>query len=147
MIRRIGCQAGLGIFGLERNGCLPAAAFGRDPFLAEVARLVRGDAEQPRLELAFTLEGIKVFDDGQKSFLADLLAVFAGKIRRKLEDEPPRRCVMQVEEFIPRPGVAATAARQQFGFGAPCGRNLFEARSFEQISCGSILRGVPSDWV
>src|SRR5208282_4037004 len=107
-------------------------------------RLVHGDAKKPGLKPAFALEGIEVFDDGQKNFLANLLAVFAGKIRRKLENKPPRRRVIQIEEFVPRFSFTATAASKQFGFDCHVSRTLFEAAPLEQISSGSILHGIPS---
>ena len=67
----------LGVLGLERNGSLAAAAFGRVLALAVIARLVGGDAEEPGLKLAPAVEGIEVPDDGQEDFLANLLHVFA----------------------------------------------------------------------
>ena len=76
---RVEGQAGLGVFGLERNGGLAAAAFGRVLALAIIVRLVRGDAEQPGLKLAPAMEGIEVADDGQEDFLANLLDVLAWK--------------------------------------------------------------------
>ena len=143
--RRVGREAGFRVFGLQRNGRLSAAALGGDPFFAVIARLVRGDAEKPGLEPAFAVEGIEVFDDGQKDFLANFLGIFAGEIGRELENETPRRRVMQIEQFVPRFRFAATAARQQCRFRVHAVSTLFQACPFEQNFRGSILRGVPSD--
>ncbi len=50
------------------------------------------------------------------------------KSERKLENEAPRRRVMQVEQFVPRLRVAAPATRQQFTFRLPCGFDFISER-------------------
>ena len=113
---RVEGQAGLGVFGLERNGRLAAAAFGRVLALAVIARLVGGDAEQPGLKLALAVKGIEVPDDGQEDLLANLLRVLAREIVPKLKDEAPRRRVMPVEQLVPRLRLTPAAARKQVCF-------------------------------
>src|SRR5262249_53319743 len=82
------------------------------------ARFVGGDAEEPGLKLAFAVKRIDVANDGKEGFLADFFGVLLREIRTELEDEAAGGGVVQVEEFVPGGGLAATASFRQFGFGA-----------------------------
>ena len=101
----------------RESGDLAAAAFGGMEALAVIAGFVGGDAEQPGLKLAAAVEGLEVPDDGEEDFLANLLDVLAGEIVPELEDKAPGGGVMQVEQFVPGPRLAAAAAGDQIGFG------------------------------
>src|SRR5262249_27775006 len=83
-------QAVFRILGLQRNRDLPTTTFGGVLLLAIVMRFVRGDAEQPGLKARVALKRSETLDDGQKSFLANLLDVLAREVRRKLENETSR---------------------------------------------------------
>lgn len=129
---RINGQAGLGILGVQGKRDLPAAALGRAQALAVVVGLVGGDAKEPGLELAVALEGAQTFDDGQKGFLADFLHIFAVEIRRELEDETPRRRVVQIKKLVPSLRLAATATGQQLGFRTHFSVNLVQETALGQ---------------
>ena len=109
-------DTGGAVLGLERKRSLAAAAFSRVLALAVIARLVGGDAEQPGLKLASTMEGFEVPDDGQEDFLANLLDVLARKVVAELEDKAPRCRVMPVEQFVPGLRFTPAAARNQLNF-------------------------------
>ena len=76
---------------------MSAAALGGNPFFTIITRLVGRDAKKPGLEPAFAEEGVEVFDDRQECLLADFLGVLAGEIGCKLENETPRRRVMEIK--------------------------------------------------
>jgi hypothetical protein len=111
------------VHGMQGDGDVSAAAFGGGAALAVIAGLVGGDAEDPGLKLAATMEGGQVFDDGKKDFLGDFLDVFPGEIVGQLKDEPAGGGVMKAEQFIPGVRFACAAAADQAGFrvGGHCG--------------------------
>ena len=76
---------------------MSAAALGGNPFFTIIARLVGGYAKKPGLEPAFAVEGVEIFDDRQENLLANFLGVLADEIGRKLENETPRRRVMEIK--------------------------------------------------
>ena len=96
---------------------MTAAAFHRVLALAVIASLVRGDAEEPRLELRVPLKGVQALDDREENFLANLFHVFTGEVRRQLKHEPGGCAVVEIEERIPSLCIARFAAGQQCGFG------------------------------
>ena len=94
---RVNGQPGLRILGLQGNRILSAATFGGAPVLPVIAGFVGGDAEQPGLEAALPVKGIKMLDDRQECLLGNLLRILAREIVPELEDEPSRRRIVQVE--------------------------------------------------
>jgi len=70
-------QAVLVVFLLQRDHGLAAAALGRLLAFVVIARLVGGDAENPRLQPAAALERADILDDSQECILTNLLHVFA----------------------------------------------------------------------
>ena len=104
------------IDGTEAAGALAGAIGGLLAFPV-IARLVGGDAEDPRLHPAAAVKRRDILNDSQKSLLANLLHVFAREGRRQLEDEPGRRRVMKVEKRVPGPVFSLPATGDQWRFG------------------------------